>query len=811
MESIDGKQPGVQVGERMAKWLAKQPGGKDLLEQTQHPEVQEDKEEKGELPQLLEAARGDIERINAGTVNPPVELHPMAKDAQAKVIDDQDVKAGYEDEKRLHEEDEKTIIPAEDLVPLEKPIEGEVDEQKRREMITQNLEIVLDRVPVLARSSTAEHDKYTENIDEAKSELFAEGIDVDKYIWAIESGIDPRERNIQIGQHKAELREIVRKMRGGDALSEEEAEIAKIVNISPEVFVAGDEEPALQPVPELRSPVPHRREVSTRTPKIQTEADVRNEIDRIGAYVDPSFRARAYVKLAERAHDIGASPELVNAVTELSKSSRSEQTIADAKKNAEVSELKEIKDDAGWVAWGRKRLALYLDPDSEQAMKLKGQSPFAVEKETLFGRNWQDGLLYMPEVVRKQMELEFKSAAELRQMFLVWKKNHESLKNLANEESTDVPTNELVGRFLNNMDGEHGVEREGSKRVALAISLYSRMASTIEGERSRLESDQGKGDGLDVELPSIFNTVLSTGEIAIIRKKIAEKCGGEYYEALGLILAKMMGIAARGSSSLKSGIVDADCLGKLIFTRKCNYWSNEEERTNMGKRMDRWLPDEMCNNFLERNETTGDYHLPDGSIKPIRIAVDAATLQTKGKQGERAYYLRNVAGNKTQMIKELPEGEPDSGTILSSLMNNGELDKVDWKGSSFELLLNLKKRNVKSLSLYTMLRETITSGTSLDVAVPSLTSKKDVIDQTLVHYGSKTKQWVGYLYLDSWIRRHSGDFLRAEHGNKADVSKYLWSKNLMGNYIDSSVRAGLITKKEAGQLKGQYRIGFFRV
>jgi len=814
METIDGKQPGVQVSERMARWIAKQSGGKELLKQTQHPEVQEDKEEKGELPQLLEAARGDIERINAGTVNPPVELHSMARDAQAKVIDDQDAEKGYEDDKEGQILVETESNPVGVLIPPEKPIEGEVDEQKRREMITQNLEFVLDTVPALARSNPVENDKYTKKIDKVKGELLGEGIDVDKYTWRFDStGMDPSVRNAENGKRKKLLSNIVNYLRGDGKFIDLDPKHQKIlddVGIKPEDLVLIPEEERVIEVdlpPEKGAPVaaePRGREAPVRPRRIESVADVEAEKARIAEILDPNFRSQQFAVLARKAFEIGASKDLVNELSTLSSISRLQKTAADVQKSNEVPELKEIVTDEQWISWGRKRLAMYLDPDSEQAKKFQGPSPFSVLRVTLMGgTNWADATFNMPPHVKEQLVRELETMSRLKPLFTMWLKNHEGLKKLTDEESAEMPSNEIVGKLLNDLNSENGVIGEGSKQISKAIAIYARMAPLKEGARSRLMSARGAKDGLNKDVPSIFNNLLSPQEIASIRGEIARACGGEYYETLGLILAKFMGIAARGSNSIKSQIVNSDCVGKLIYTKEWNLDGGER---------DRWLPNEMIlaakRKSMFSNEmvkipvfTERDANY-DSTGVPIRLAVDAFGLQTKAVPGERGYYLRRTSRGQVQIVKELP-GEADTGLTLESFLTSGQLHKVDWKGSRFELITNLRNRIGKSLALYNLLREPMDTKAPSDPNV--LREKRLAIENALVHYGNSTKNWVGFLYVNSWLLRHSRDWLKAHLTNKSeDVDKSVWPWLTMQNYIEIAQKKGLIDGYLTDKLKRFY-------
>lgn len=682
------------------------------------------------------------------------------------------------------------------------------DKKKERGQINQDLDLVLQRVPNEVRSNIEKYHEFKKNEKNAVDRLKEKGVDVDAYLRE-GSKIGTPEGNVEFGKRKGVLRRIVAKMRAGEDLADEEQEIVDIVGLKKDTVETPKKDTEKQEEGQRKSVTEERRtpqggsEVSTGG-KIRSEADVREAMRRIEQYTDPSFRARALMALAQEAHKIGSDPGLINEIVNLSEVNKA----AKAEKAAEVPGLPEKSDSAGWMKWGRERLAQYLDPSIDQTLSFKGGNPFTVEKETLFGKSYVNGLLYCSDEIKEKIEKELKTVVELRQMFSKWKNNHENIKNLVNEDNEQFPSNELMGSILNGLEGENGVEGGGAKKIARVIALYWRMSSLYEGQRSNLSSRPGGNDGLPREVQSIFNSVLSEREEADIRKMIADSCGGNYYEALGYILAKFMGVGARGADSLKSGIKEVDCLGKLFHTRGPNYWASEGERQNPGKRADRWLPDEMCNMFLEMNENSKNYdhHLDGGRIRELRIAVDIAKLQEKGKLGERTFYLVESPNGQYRVVKELALGEVDSGKTIKDLIENGGLDRINWKDSSFELMTALKKRNNKSLKLYDMLRETITPGSSLDPSVDTLKSKKTIIDGALGQYGNRTKEWVGYLYLESWLRRHSRSVLQRMYGVKAEeVEKNFWNHKKMNQYIDNAVSAGLVSELGAKRLKDNFK------
>lgn len=710
-------------------------------------------------------------------------------------------------------------------------------ETLRKKQIDDDLDVAFGAIPPEfshGGNSTKYNEYKNKNVFPAVERLKAQGIDT-KDLLKIE--VKDQASLSELNNKKKFLLNVINKMRSEDSLTDEEQELMDYVGIKSEDLIL-DKDRNKKGEKKSEDKINAEEKESRQTTKPEKtkidESYVLSEIQRINSYNDPIFRGQALRDLAKKAHLSGMPHEMINRINELTIESRS-------RGSDEFSKLPQKEDIPGWTEWYRGKLKEYLDPSKELSLRERGNKPFMVEQDQIRGKMLVDATPMIPEELKAKVEEELRSVTELRAMFFKWEKNHSNLKALANEEAEDFPSNELMSRLLNNLNGVVGTENkelkegEGSKNVAKAIMMYWRMAETPRKTKtfsgvSLLESRPGANDGLDAPVPSIFNTVLSDKEVGAIREKIAAKCGGEYYETLGLILSKFMGIAARGSDSALPGISDSDCMGKLIYTRLWNYWKDEAQRLDVDDRGDRWLPDEISNVFLEIDESTGEYKKVDVRVRDtatntdriekqnvqIRVALDCVSLQTKGEEGKRAYYLVDIGEGKYKIVKKVKrpddvDGDVDSGVTLRSLVEKGELYKIDWESNSLDLMSTIKRKNQKSLAVYNMMRESITAGTSLEPSIQALTSKADLLDSALDHYGLKTKQWVGYLYLESWLRRHSGDFLRAEYGNRADISKNLWNKDQMKLYIENAERSGLISKDAESKLKNRYRVGFFKI
>lgn len=165
--------------------------------------------------------------------------------------------------------------------------EGRTSEQRRKEQISEDLSLVLAPVPKEVRSDTTKNIEYADRVTEAKDRLLEEGIGVDKYIWKVDPGLKPEDRNLQIGQNKAELREIVHKMTSSEQLSEEQKEIAKNVGLMSEDLTADINK-------EVRDGEPIKER------KAERKDSVEEKIQNILSYPRSSEKRKALASLKEK-------------------------------------------------------------------------------------------------------------------------------------------------------------------------------------------------------------------------------------------------------------------------------------------------------------------------------------------------------------------------------------------------------------------------------------------------------------------------------------------------------------------------------
>lgn len=512
-------------------------------------------------------------------------------------------------------------------------------------------------------------------------------------------------------------------------------------------------------------------------------------------------------------------------------------------------EVRENEDQGvGWFKWGRKQLAACLDINREEM--ISPDKAFVIEAETMGGRGFVDALPYIKdEKVKKQLVKEQEMIKRFRSLYFEWSRDHAKLKTLqAAFESGryQLPTNGQVGEILNNLPGDNKemLAGVGSKNVAKAIMLYFQMA--VKGtENARIDRSNSlasiaasmefngvngnkvvvnDGEGNSVTVTNIFNHILSPDEIMENRKKIQSLCGGEYYEALGLVLAKFMGAAARGYDNLQPAVRDADDMGKMIWSSKTNNWTgfNWDKKTNKwvgklgvpneklfgAKSPYMWLPREIANYFFDVDEDTGDFKIENGRGVPIEASVDITTLVQSGKyyfesSNDPRFRYKITKAVTPQEVLESKE-QVNSNLLFKTMLQEASLDEIDWSSSNYGILELLRFYESQSLRLNGMFKDLI-DGKDVPISVPEFEKKSEIVVLSLGHLNSETKSYVGYLYMYSLLFRNSLDFLRAKRG--VDAEKNVWSNKKMKEVVRMAKDAGLISKDGEKLLKKDFNLG----
>jgi|GEM_PF-5748320 hypothetical protein len=132
------------------------------------------------------------------------------------------------------------IIPGVGQVEVSQT-EINTEEIQRKKQIGEDLKFVLEKVKKEVRNNPDLNDKYRKDLNESKSRLKGEDIDVDAYIR--EGYNVSREGNEELGRRKGVLMGIIEKMKDGGELSEGEKVIIDKIGLKNEDILVKQEEP----------------------------------------------------------------------------------------------------------------------------------------------------------------------------------------------------------------------------------------------------------------------------------------------------------------------------------------------------------------------------------------------------------------------------------------------------------------------------------------------------------------------------------------------------------------------------------------
>lgn len=529
---------------------------------------------------------------------------------------------------------------------------------------------------------------------------------------------------------------------------------------------------------------------------------------------------------------------------------RTEGSVDYKKKEAEL-----------WFKWGREQLAEYLDISKVEVLQqTKGNHVFQYDQiNPVTNKPYDDVLAFMPEAVKVKLTEELKMVFEIRKIYFDWAEAHKKLGNLESGKGL-LPSNDHLAKILNKLCGDDEFEdkegKTGSHNVAIAIRLYYQMATEgtksvlstwkkrgknftkngvhihadddgicwlidntgkqieegdkrvrVDGDGNRLVEDlEGKvlfeiGTGTEkVMVHNIFNTLLSDKEAAADRDKIAELCGGYYYENLGLVLAKFMGFAARGYDNTVAAVNDSDALGRLLWSKKICSWADQDEFEEKSDYI--WLPKEISNYFLQINEKTGEYLMVNGKTVSIEAVVEMTTL-SKGhfaRVGQSDEVILVKAETAEQKRTRKAKAEAGEG-VLKDYVLNDELDKIDWKESNYGPLGMMRFFQGRSMDLYNMFGELI-KDKEIQLTGSAFGSKKGIITESLLHCAPKTRGHVAYLYMFSLLTRHGWDYLLKEKEPEAARGRWLAVKN--AEVVKIAKESGFISAESAQKLRKEF-------
>ena len=496
-----------------------------------------------------------------------------------------------------------------------------------------------------------------------------------------------------------------------------------------------------------------RERGSKKTFLVESPEDLDRVLEDIGEIREPTARARRLGKLADQMFDEGKN-DWGNRVSVI----RAE--VMKKGKGQEVRGIPENREDlVEWRKWARARISALLDPEMREAGKNTGNI-FGATAETPFGRQNTDGSMYFPDSISDEVHGKFgddgrvervgelTASNEIGKIFSKWKESHRSLKLLEGAFDPQrageykLPGNELNQFFLNELKGEQGMEGGGSKNIAKALRIYWAMAHNKKEEGKQILYNEGL-EGIT----SIFDNPLSLVERNRIREQVAEKCGGIFYENVGLMYAGFFGVTAYGSDSTAPAIEYADAMGRLVYTG-INRYSDEEEKTNPGKRAARYLNDLVANALIELNRDGGPVVREQNGVRdyvPVEIGVHPGNFQ-ESLDGKYFYFVRTIDG-RLECRKKLINGV-DSNETLESLIKTGRINEVDW-GNSDDLFAILKYREGLAVSVYKTFKNLDDDLAKL--TVPEIVSRREMFDNAFPQYNIQTRQRVAYLWMYSLI------------------------------------------------------------
>lgn len=548
---------------------------------------------------------------------------------------------------------------------------------------------------------------------------------------------------------------------------------------------------------------------------VRTVDDLNTEMVEINMISDPTAKERRLGKLADHLYDRGKT-DWGNAVAE-------ERTRQREKKNtANVIGLpKDKNSETEWRTWSRARLASLLDPTVGEVKN--ASNVFSVISETTFGRSNVDGSVYMPEGIRNEIvngkrredgrieeTSELQVSQEIGKIFTDWRKSHKKLGFMVSAIDGGeyrLPDNGLNSRLLNGLQSEDGRDSEGgSKNIAKAVQLYWAMAHSKEDEGEAVL----RGNGLEGIIDrSIFNHQLSVEEISEIRDKIAEKCGGTYYENIGLMYACFYGVAAYGSDSVLPRIEFADAMGNLVHS-EINRFDNDKDKFNSAKRGYRYLDDTVANALYEVKN--GKKVVKNGQPVPVELSVDSGSLQEQVETKEpRVFYVlrENGTQGKFRVVKKIGvEGtdyandpserfvtlntERYEEVLFEDLIKQGRINEIDW-GHSHDFSPIMVSREKGAIYVYKMFKNLDDDLAKLNEA--TLIARRENFEDALPQYNIETQQNTMFLWLYSLIAKNR----KAWTSEKKDEVMFM---------VKDAAKHRLISNDEYHDITKEFNLGF---
>ena len=774
-----------------------------------------------------------------------IEFHETEKDTPPKIIDAEFTDVMDDEKKKEHEPEVETPTV----------IDDEVREIKWDDSLDRDL-----------RVATREPRRWVDSRDHSKGELSdTQKVEDKRKVNEAMARLGTRGYDVHILRDRLGRARVANARRiitdGRDAtdfgMTNEEAEkIFDEMNIDARKAREEGEKRRAEPRPTVDRPGedPPRADErkgeprAERGPKRNFNVNNKEDLDGVLAEIsgidDLSARARRLGKLADQMFDEGHNDwgNLAAAKrTELSKKERSANIIGLPENRDSLTE---------WRQWLRARMAGLLNLSARESGKNTGNI-FSVVSETPFGRQNTDGTLYMPKELGDEVygkvaddggileQGELLAANEIGKLYEVWRKAHRKMKGMVEAfERGDykLPSNDLNKFLLNQLMSEDGVDKEGgSKNIAKALRIYWAMAHNKEEEGQNILYNEGLE-----EIKSLFNNQLNDAEIGSIRGQIAEKCGGTFYENIGLMYAGFFGVTAYGSDNTAPGIQYADAMGLMIHTEIQRYSKNvvgglpvlnEADRLSAGKRATRYLDDTVANalveytwdgkpkivevEFLDENKITrrGKDYIPvslgkhSGNIQSQKDAKQPEFFYVIKERGvDDKYKIAKRIDDSPGRLVDIRSEDPDGHTIkqarldtaryeetsLDTLIKQGRINEIDW-GNSVDLagLTALRERGATALfKLYKNLEDDLTKLTKAE-----LVAKKETFEDSMPEHNRATIQHSAYLWLYSLIAKNRLSWTREE------------KKNELNFMVKDAVETKLISIQDADKLSRTFDIG----
>lgn len=757
------------------------------------------------------------------------------------------------------------------------------------------LRFILSEVPKDARPIPENKEKsreYADKVKGTKDILKGLDINVDAYL---RDGLDfGLEKNVEeLGKRKKILLGVVEKLAKGEDLEEEEQKIADNVNVKKEdLFV---EEKAEEPQEPENGEVKTEEEMFAEmmgTDFAEVRKKLMMKIKASGGTLSDSKRFEFLEEKTGGRYSEEMFPAAIEAAGDddalLDRLSSwcmglepKKAEVVQAPKSefqATIENLPTNKEE--WVAAVRGQMMDYLSRKMDvQTLKQKHANfPFELTQKNALGTMKVNGFDQMPDYdgVKAELMKEVEIIERLGKEARLWRTYHGSLGSLSAAMAypeTDpnyyrVPDTEIQAEVLSKLVDEKGEKGEGAAKVTKAISLYFHLANTAGPDGNGillLNNPDLAALGLDFNtynsgdlkerryIKNIFGKLVAETDQMEVRKQVAELCGGEYYEAIAMEMACFMGIAARGSDGIVTGLSYMDKMGYMYWSYASNRWTDKVANPTDPHTSTMWLPVEIRNSFILES---GEKALRKKRVKkvkegdaivekevdvavPMQLGYDIASMQSMGmdetnpenygsyvdKNGERKPAKRNFylvrdektgklliekklfafEDNEGNVIKENGKDKQmvDSGILMEDILKEGRLGEIDWENSQLDPLRYFRSREKDALALYEKIKapwkdEHAGKG---DWSEGDFVNFAKMIDDAAPNLNKENQQNIAFLWLYSIIYRHTEEYSMERTTGR---SESIWDGETMRSVVKKAAETGLISEGDKAKLHEKF-------